>query len=420
MPDTNPQWWDFSLDPDIRTNADAAQLKDKSGTPLVNPPDENGRLSIEYGSYLGLDRLLDAQTPASVIPDERIFIVIHQLFELVFKQMTFDLGVVAQTLHQILGLDDASFDAICHEELPTESGPSPFWRPSMTAVARLRHSARSVLPAAMAYVGRGEDDDVLFSSLEYALFRDFLVPASGFQSAQLRLIQRAFGKSPLMNVRVFPGNTFGEHYKGCPVEHLAVGDPLVLQSGHTSAFPDENSPARLVADLDDIAHAVLSRFGAPLDDLMDAVGVPTIRQEDVDRAAARVHTTMGDRTDAEEATERFAEDLKQAVTEENNRRLSFGDARKAAHALHNHKSCLTFVLDRISATDAALHATNPDSFFTVHRKTVRRHVSDDSGTGGGGLPYLVTNQRFLLPLFPALVAYSDLRISGTDDHRERW
>jgi hypothetical protein len=44
----------------------------------------------------------------------------------------------------------------------------------------------------------------------------------------------------------------------------------------------------------------------------------------------------------------------------------------------------------------------------VHRRTVRRHVPDESGTGGGGMPYLVTSQRFLLPLFPALVAYADL------------
>ena len=36
---------------------------------------------------------------------------------------------------------------------------------------------------------------------------------------------------------------------------------------------------------------------------------------------------------------------------------------------------------------------------------LRRHVADDSGTGGGGMPYLVTSQRYLLPLFPALVAW---------------
>ncbi len=419
MANTNP-WWDFSLDPGVRSDANAARLPDELGAPLVNPPGDSGRLTIEYGGYLGLEKLLDAQTPASVIPDERIFIVIHQLFELVFKQMTFDLGVIAQTLHQILGLDDASFNATCYEELPDEAGPSPFWRPAMTAAARLRHSARSVLPTVMAYVGRGEDDDVLFSSLEYAHFRDFLIPASGFQSAQLRLIQRALGKSPLLGVRVFPGDSFGKHYTGCPVNHLAVGDPLVLQGGHATAFPSDDEATRIVADLDDIAHAVLSRLGMFHADEDGLIDVPLITPDDLNRAVTRVRTTMGDRSDADEATARFAADLEAAAHDENDRRRSFADARKAAHALHEHNTCLTFVLDRISATDNALHATDPDSFFTVHRKTVRRHVADDSGTGGGGMPYLITSQRFLLPLFPALVAYSDLRTSGTEDHRERW
>jgi len=272
----------------------------------------------------------------------------------------------------------------------------------------------------MAYVGRGEDDDVLFSTLEYALFRDFLAPASGFQSAQLRLIQRALGKTPFLSLRVFPGNSFGEHYTGCPVNHLAVGDSLVLQSGHPTAFPSDDEPSQIVADLDDIAHAVLSRLGMFHADEDGLIDVPLIKPDVLDRAVNRVRTTLGDRSDADEATERFAADLENAAHKENERRHSFVDARKAAHALHDHKSCLTFVLDRISATDDALHATDPDSFFTVHRKTVRRHVADDSGPGGGGMPYLITSQRFLLPLFPALVAYSDLRTSGTEDHRERW
>ena len=36
------------------------------------------------------------------------------------------------------------------------------------------------------------------------------------------------------------------------------------------------------------------------------------------------------------------------------------------------------------------------------------------------MPYLVTSQRFLLPLFPALVAYTDLGVAASDEHRERW
>ena len=55
-----------------------------------------------------------------------------------------------------------------------------------------------------------------------------------------------------------------------------------------------------------------------------------------------------------------------------------------------------------------------------YRKAVRRHVAGEGGTGGGGMPYLVTSQRFLLPLFPALVAYADLGVAAADERQERW
>src|SRR2546421_9107323 len=44
-------------------------------------------LSATYGSYLALDELLDAQRPRSDEHDELLFIVIHQVYELWFKQL---------------------------------------------------------------------------------------------------------------------------------------------------------------------------------------------------------------------------------------------------------------------------------------------------------------------------------------------
>ena len=87
-----------------------------------------------------------------------------------------------------------------------------------------------------------------------------------------------------------------------------------------------------------------------------------------------------------------------------------GAARRGAHALQTRapRSALAHVLSRVQATDDALHAPTDGTFLTVHRRTVRRHVADGSGTGGGGMPYLVTSQRYLLPLFPAVVAWQDL------------
>ncbi len=419
MPDAAPDaWWDFAL-----TDAHAdARLTDADGVPLVNPPGESGRLGIDYGAYLGLDRLLSAQTPASRVPDERVFIVIHQLFELVFKQMTFDLAVVAQTFTALVAMDDAEREATAQEPLPDEHGPAPFWRPAMTAAARLRHSARVVLPAAMSFVGRGADDDVLFSTLEYERFRDFLTPASGFQTAQLRLIQRALGKGRLLDVRVFPGTAYGEHYAGSPCGHVALGDPLVLRDGHARAFPEPSTPEAEVARLDEHAHAVLATLAGWGDDLSAPPSVRRVAEEEVERAVARVRSTLGDAPEAEAAMAAFRSDLEAAAAEENARRAGFADARLGAHALHvrHGRTCLAFVFDRIAATDAALHDPGADSFLTVHRKAVRRHVAGEGGTGGGGMPYLVTSQRFLLPLFPALVAYADLGVGGTAEGADRW
>jgi tryptophan 2,3-dioxygenase len=416
MTEARDAWWTFSLDDGDR------RLTDADGTPLVNPPDEGGRLGLDYDRYLNLGQLLSAQVPSSSVPDERVFVVIHQLMELVFKQMTFDLAVIARTFRALLEDDAGTFEERVREGLPDEHGPSAFWRPALTAAARLRHSARRVLPAVMQYVGRSEDDDVLFSTIEYQQFREFLTPASGFQTAQLRLVQRALGKSPLLDVRVFPGDTYGEHYTGSPCGHVALGDPLVLGEGHGRAFPTDDHPTAEVARTDDLAHAVLARLAPLADDLSAPPTVRRIRQDDVDRAVARVRSTLGDTPDADEVAATFRADLEATATAENERRTGFAEAREGAHAVHTRlaRTCLAFVLDRIAATDAALHDPGSDSFLTVHRKAVRRHVAGEGGTGGGGMPYLVTSQRFLLPLFPALVAYTDLGVGSTAEGADRW
>jgi tryptophan 2,3-dioxygenase len=395
-PASGDAWWSISLDPDART-----------GTPALFPSAPRSA-PLDYGGYLRLDTLLTAQHPVSNVPDERIFVVTHQLFELVFRQMLFDLGVVARTCALLLDETPDACAALAFEPVPDERGPTPFWRPALTAAARLRHAGRHVLPPLMQYLGRSDDGDVLFSTLEFGLFRDLLTPSSGFQTAQLRLIQRALGKGPLLHVPVFPTTAFAQHYEGCPVGHVALGDPAILQSGHATAFPQDNAPAEPAARLDVLAHALLARLADG-----DGPAPPAVRRlhdDDVRRAATRFRATLGDAPDADGLTGRFEADLARTAEAENRRRETLQDARRGAARLHREapRSCLAFMLDRLVDLDHALHDPHADSFLTVHRKTVRRHVADNSGTGGGGMPYLVTSQRFLLPLFPALVAYLDL------------
>src|SRR6185437_12465723 len=47
---------------------------------------------VTYSGYLRLDQLLSAQQPRSAEHDEMLFIVIHQIYELWFKQLLHELG----------------------------------------------------------------------------------------------------------------------------------------------------------------------------------------------------------------------------------------------------------------------------------------------------------------------------------------
>ena len=407
MPDPT-SWWDFSLDASDRTAPERNRLLGPDGAPLVNAPTPDGRLALDYAGYLGLDALLSAQRPASSVPDERVFVIVHQLCELVFKQMTFDLGVVAGTMERLLRLGaDLPAMALARGEVDDEaSEASDFWRPAITAANRLRHAARSILPPVMQLMGRGADDDVLFSRIEFNAFRAHLEPSSGFQTAQLRLIQRALGKGPLLDLRVFPGGAYAQ--TASPCGHVSLGDPVILRGHAETAAPPEGTAPWMAGQLDRLVHLVLARI--PADPAaLPPPAVSRIHRDDVERAVARFAATLGADAPAD-ATDDFRADIEAATDRENTRRDGLDAARAGATALHAQSpgAALVHVLDRLVALDDALHSPRSESFLTVHRTTVRRHVADDSGTGGGGMPYLVTSQRFLLPLFPALVAYLDV------------
>ena len=419
---TTDPWWDFSLHPETRSTPEANRLTDDEGLPLVNAPGPDGRLSLDYAGYLGLDRLLDAQRPASSVPDERAFVIVHQLCELVFKQMTFDLTVIAATFERLLALNEAERTplALAEGEVDDpESEPAAFWRPAITASNRLRHAARRLLPPIMELMGTGREDDVLFSTVEFGHFRAHLEPSSGFQTAQLRLIQRALAKGPLLDLRLFPGDKYGHHYAGSPCGHVSLADPLVLREGAPRATPPDHHPAAQAAALDDLAHALLAALPHLGPALPPPPAVRRIHEADIERAVARFHATLGlasgtaaDPATAREATERFGADLRRTADAENERRARLTAAREGGYYLQVRapQSALAHILARLVALDDGLHTPGSESFLTVHRRTVRRHVADEGGTGGGGMPYLVTSQRYLLPLFPALVAYQDLEL----------
>lgn len=114
---------------------------------------------LSYGSYLKVNELLDLQAPLSRPEhhDEMLFIIIHQVYELWFKQLRHEL--------------EATIEALDRDELLRVS---KYFRRVHT-IQRLLESQVDVLET--------------MTPQEFNAFRDNLNPASGFQSIQFREIE---------------------------------------------------------------------------------------------------------------------------------------------------------------------------------------------------------------------------------------
>ena len=120
-------------------------------------------MSLSYGSYLKVDELLALQQPLSQPPhhDEMLFIIIHQVYELWFKQL----------LHEL----DATMRALDRDDLLRVA--KHFRR--IHAIQRLLEQQVDMLET--------------MTPQEFNQFRDNLNPASGFQSMQFRELEFACG-----------------------------------------------------------------------------------------------------------------------------------------------------------------------------------------------------------------------------------
>jgi len=230
---------------------------------------------------------------------------------------------LATTLTRLLEEDEESFRSLC------TVGEERFWLPALTASGRLVHSARTMLPASLGYLG----EDETFSSREFRSFRPNLHPASGFQSAQFRLIQRALGKENLLLVRLYPAEEYWKNYEAAEDRGPAsVMDPIILRGDTRTAAPSPNSPLHLVAMTDDLAHRVLARL-APTG--KEGTGVAAISSAEVEEALESFRRLLSAQRDQQEALGQkpadaqekdrlaksiFRGDLKSTVERENRRR----------------------------------------------------------------------------------------------------
>lgn len=117
-----------------------------------------------YTSYLAVDELLKLQRPLSAGPehDEMLFIIIHQTYELWFKQLIHEIKEAQRSL---------------------ETGDTHY---SMAILGRIR----TILKVCVTQI------DILetMTPLQFKAFRSYLSSSSGFQSVQFRIVEALLGR----------------------------------------------------------------------------------------------------------------------------------------------------------------------------------------------------------------------------------
>ena len=130
--------------------------------------------AVTYASYLKIDELLALQQPRSDGPehDELLFIVVHQVYELWFKELLHELDRVRQWLE-----DDEPH--------------------------RAQHTLKRILSIVKVMVAQLDILETM-TPLEFLTFRERLEAASGFQSDQFRQIEFVLGVKSPGAIRRFP------------------------------------------------------------------------------------------------------------------------------------------------------------------------------------------------------------------------
>lgn len=112
---------------------------------------------LTYWDYIHLDTLLSLQNPKTRFPDEKVFIIYHQITELYFKLILLEIEQITERKN----LDEI------------------FFKERLTRIVRYFRQ----LESSFTIMVDGLEKD------QFLKFRMALLPSSGFQSAQYRLIE---------------------------------------------------------------------------------------------------------------------------------------------------------------------------------------------------------------------------------------
>jgi aminocarboxymuconate-semialdehyde decarboxylase len=202
------------------------------GTPIVPQPQQ-----LTYSLYLQVPQLLELQHPQSSPEhhDEMLFIIVHQTYELWFKELLHDLDAVVANLRA--------------------AGANPKSRDEVYEAARLLRRCTEITRVLV------EQFTILETMLptHFLAFRGKLEPASGFQSEQFRELEFLCGLKDEKMLR---------YHKPTPEAHAQLLRRLTEPSVHEAFFEALRSMGKLQVDenasererFDARARAVLSLY----------------------------------------------------------------------------------------------------------------------------------------------------------------
>ena len=199
------------------------------------------RAALTYSSYLALDEVLGAQRPRSEEHDELLFIVIHQVYELWFKQLLHE-GAQLQRL--------------------LEAGNTP----------HALHTLKRILTILKTIVAQ---IDVLetMTPREFLSFRDRLDEASGFQSAQFRELEALLGRREARVLENYPPESAERARITAAMERPSLFDSFVryldgqgygplespadVRAALIAAYRDDGEPAQVCERMIDLDEGVM-------------------------------------------------------------------------------------------------------------------------------------------------------------------
>ncbi len=236
----------------------------------MEPPDA-GEAALTYTRYLALDAVLDAQHPRSDEHDELLFIVVHQVYELWFKQL----------LHELAHA----------QELLGEGRTAP--------VLHTLRRVLTILKVAVAQI------DVLetMTPRQFTGFRDRLDASSGFQSAQFRELEAVLGRRDPAVLDAYSLDSAERRRVAAAMSRPSLFDAFVgYLAGHGYAVPDValardvTQPPAWTPGLDEVLLAVYADDGGPAQVCERLVDLDEGLQEWRYRHVKMVERTIGDKT----------------------------------------------------------------------------------------------------------------------------